>query len=132
MKYLLDTDTCVYFLNGNQNIANRLLQIKSSDVCTTIFNIAELMFGAYNSKKINYNLARIEDFEEKILVLNSVTDNVISSFAYEKALLRKSGKKIGDIDLFISAFAINYNLTLISNNYSHFKNIKNLKIENWS
>lgn len=132
MKYLLDTDTCVYFLNGNQNIANRLLQNKSSDVCTTFFNIAELMFGAYNSKKINYNLARIEDFEKKILVLNSVTDNIIASFAYEKALLRKNGKKIGDIDLFISAFAINYNLTLITNNFSHFKNIKNLKTENWT
>ena len=27
MKYLLDTDTCIYFLNGNQNIAKKLTQI---------------------------------------------------------------------------------------------------------
>ena len=131
MKYLLDTDTCIYFLNGNQNIANKIANQNDSDVCVTIFNIAELMFGAYNSKKVNHNLKRVTEFKNRIIVLNSVNDSIVKLFAYEKAVLRKRGMIIGDIDLFIAAFAIFYNLILVTNNYSHFKHISTLKIENW-
>jgi len=45
MKYLLDTDICIYFLNGNKNIANKIRQVTASNICTTVFNIAELTFG---------------------------------------------------------------------------------------
>jgi len=132
MKYLLDTDTCIYFLNGNRNIAKKLTQISDQKIFTTILNIAELKFGAYNSKKIKYNLSRIDEFKQRINILDDFSENIITSFAHAKADLRKKGKTIGDFDLLIAAFAINNNLTLITNNFSHFNNISNLKSDNWT
>ena len=121
MKYLLDTDTCIYFFNGNQNIVKKIKQTTSQNIYTTILNIAELKFGAYNSKKIKSNLLRIEKFNQRINILSKLSDEIISLFAKTKSNLRKKGKTIGDFDLLIAAFAIENNLTLVTNNISHFK-----------
>ncbi len=132
MKYLLDTDTCIYFFNGNQNIVKKIKQTSSQNIYTTVLNIAELKFGAYNSKKIKSNLLRIEKFNQRINILSKLSDEIISLFAKTKSNLRKKGKTIGDFDLLIAAFAIENNLTLVTNNISHFKNIKSLKLKNWT
>ena len=42
-------------------------EISEKKIFTTILNIAELKFGAYNSKKIKYNLSRIDEFKNNIL-----------------------------------------------------------------
>ena len=75
MKYLLDTGTCIYFLNGNRNIANKITQISNSDICTTILNIAELKFGAYNSNKVKYNFSHFKNIK------NLKTENWLCFFS---------------------------------------------------
>ena len=54
----------------------------------------------------------------------------ISSDLYSR--LRKTGNPIDDIDILIAGVALSNNLALVTNNEDHFKNIKNLKILNWS
>ena len=131
MKYLLDTDTCIYFFNGDQRIIEKIKQTNKQNLYTSILNIAELKFGAYNSKKRKKNLLQLELFNQRINVISELSDEIITLFAKTKADLRKKGKTIGDFDLLIAAFAIENNLTLVTNNISHFKNIKNLKLKNW-
>ncbi len=131
MKYLLDTDTCIYFFNGDQRIIEKIRQTNKQNLYTSILNIAELKFGAYNSKKRKKNLLQLELFNQRINVISELSDEIITLFAKTKADLRKKGKTIGDFDLLIAAFAIENNLTLVTNNISHFKNIKNLKLKNW-
>ncbi|MFO7865930.1 MAG: VapC toxin family PIN domain ribonuclease, partial [Candidatus Aminicenantes bacterium] len=40
-------------------------------------------------------------------------------------------KIIQDMDILIAATALTHNLTLVTNNIRHFKNIPDLRIENW-
>jgi tRNA(fMet)-specific endonuclease VapC len=46
--------------------------------------------------------------------------------------LQTKGKLIGDADILIAAYCIKHNLTLVTNNAKHFKNIDNLQIERWT
>jgi len=52
MKYLLDTNICVYFLNQNTKIANKIATFSDNELAISCFSLAELLFGAYNSKHI--------------------------------------------------------------------------------
>jgi predicted nucleic acid-binding protein len=49
----------------------------------------------------------------------------------ERLKLREKGFNIEDDDLLIAAYCLKHNLTLVTNNTSHFKNMENLKIANW-
>ena len=131
MKYLWDTDTCIYLLNGNSPIEEKLRSIGDKDICTTIINIAELKFGAYNSTQVESNLRRIEKLASILAVLNDFSNEIATLFAKNKAILRKDGIIISDFDLLIGSFALTYNLIIVTNNIEHFRHIPNIKIENW-
>jgi tRNA(fMet)-specific endonuclease VapC len=46
-------------------------------------------------------------------------------------MLEKQGMKIGDMDMFIAATALEEDLILVTGNTEHFERIPGLKIENW-
>jgi tRNA(fMet)-specific endonuclease VapC len=50
-------------------------------------------------------------------------------FGRERGRLRTIGQRIGDMDLMIAATALQYDLTLLSNNRRHFDRIDGLRIE---
>ncbi len=64
MKYLLDTNTCVYLLNGNESLKKKVREIGVYSLSVSHCVLAELYFGAYRSKKIEENLKRIELFKK--------------------------------------------------------------------
>jgi tRNA(fMet)-specific endonuclease VapC len=57
--------------------------------------------------------------------------NVLLEYAHQKAILRKEGKLIDDMDLFIGATAITNNMILVTDNEKHLNRLQNIKIENW-
>jgi tRNA(fMet)-specific endonuclease VapC len=131
MKYLWDTDICIHFLNGDKKILWKIQTIGAKNICTTIINIFELKFDAYNSTKIEENLKRIKKLQMRLNILNSFADQIGTFFAKNKAELRKKGITISDFDLLIASFANVHNLCIVTNNTKHFKHIEGLKIENW-
>ncbi len=132
MKYLWDTDTCVYFLNGNVNVLQKTGEIGIERISTSLINIYELKFGAYNSARVRENLKRIDIFRGRIKVLDDFSDEIGTFFADGKAKLRKKGITVSDFDLLIAGFAAINGLCLVTNNIKHFKNIPGLEIENWA
>jgi tRNA(fMet)-specific endonuclease VapC len=94
------------------------------------FNLAELLFGAYNSEYVDKNLERVRYIENTIEVL-SFDRKAIDNFAMIKADLKKQGKLIDDFDILIAAVALSNDMILVTNNEKHFERISNLKIENW-
>lgn len=105
MNYLWDTDICVYFLNGNQEIVRKVAVLGAENICTTMVNVFELKFGAFNSKKVEANLARINELVSRLTLLTNFNDEIGTVFAKNKATLRKQGITISDFDLLIAAFA---------------------------
>ena len=127
-KYLIDSDILIYFLKGKKEVVERLTQIPSDDLYISRINYTELIYGAYNSSKINHNLKVIEPFLEKFKVLEFTKVSSLI-FAKEKARLKKNGNIIADMDLMIASIAIENSCTLISNNLKHFERIRTLKLE---
>jgi len=127
-KYLIDSDILIYFLKGKQEVVEKLSQIPIDDLYISRINYTELIYGAYNSAKINQNLKVIEPFLESFKVLEFTKASGLI-FAKEKARLKKNGNIIADMDLMIASIAIENDCTLISNNIKHFDRVQNLELE---
>jgi tRNA(fMet)-specific endonuclease VapC len=131
MKYVLDTDTLIYFLKGNENILSRMSRVPSYHIFTTIINHAELFFGAFNSIKKKFNLEKIQEFLATIKIMPFCEEASII-FAENKAKLKQRGNIIADLDLIIASIAMKNNAVLVTNNTKHFIRIKELHLDNWT
>ncbi len=129
-EYVLDTDTCIYWLKGKEEILQKVKQIGTDSLRMTIITLAELKYGAYNSKKVNENLENIIKFLRKVRVLPLDSD-AAERFGEIKTNLRKSGKIIQDFDILIASITLSHEGTLVTNNVDHFKRIPGLSYENW-
>jgi len=128
-NYLLDTDTCIYFINGKFGLKEKLQKIGKKRLFISEITIAELKFGAENSQKVEYNRNVVEKFIKASQVIPIAGS--IDIYAREKARLRKQGTPIDDFDLLIAATTIANKMILLTRNEKHFKRIKNLEYENW-
>jgi len=129
--YVLDTDTLIYFLKGHQNVVERVTDTLSENITTTIINQAELLFGVFNSLKKKQNLDKVEKFLDNIDI-EPFCQGSAYIFAEQKALLKKQGNIVADLDLMIASIAMYHQRTLVTNNTKHFARINGLMIENWS
>lgn len=127
-KYLIDSDILIYFLKGKKEVIEKLSQIPVGNLYTSRINYTELMYGIYNSIKVEKNLKVIEPFLEnfKILEFDKVSSTI---FVKEKARLKKNGNMIADMDLMIASITIQNKCIVITNNLKHFERVQNLKIE---
>lgn len=131
MKYLLDTNICVYWLNGNKTIEEKAVQVGLKHVAISFITLSELYYGAYKSQKVQQNLTALKNLESKLKRVES-NKEICKAFGELKAELAKEGKIIDDADLFIACCALKSNRVVVTNNEKHFSRIKGLKIENWA
>jgi tRNA(fMet)-specific endonuclease VapC len=130
--YLLDTDMCIYLLNGHPRVKARVAQVGIVALAVAIPTVGELYFGAYNSGRVEANVARVRAFLSppgpRVLRMDAPAAEQIGRL---KAILRREGRLIGDIDLFIAGVAQRHGLTVVTNNTSHVERIPELPLENW-
>ncbi|AFZ00261.1 type II toxin-antitoxin system VapC family toxin [Calothrix sp. PCC 6303] len=131
MDNLLDTDTCIYWLNGREVVRNKLLSIGLNNVSICSISVAELYYGAYNSSRVEENLIRAERFIQNMTVIPLNNDS-LKLFGELKAELRKLGQPVADFDLLIASVAITERLVLVTNNTRHYERIPNIQLENWT
>jgi len=130
LKYLLDTNICIYLLNGNESLKKRVREIGVFSISISNVTLAELYFGAYNSKKVDKNLQRINLFKKNLAVYSD-SDESAEAFGQFKSRSRSEGKIIDDFDILIASIAFTNNCVLVTNNPNHFERIEGLQIENW-
>jgi len=133
MIYVWDTDTCIYWLKGQQEIRRKVQEIGKGlkgNLSITIVTLAELKYGAYRSHKVLHNLKNIDNFLQEVKVLN-LNQNSADQFGKIKADLRERGNLIEDFDILIASITkVNYGI-LVTNNTDHFRRIEGLNLENW-
>ncbi len=130
MNVVIDSDILIYFLKGQQEIVDKLSAHPIENIFTTRINAAELMYGVFNSAKVEQNLAKVIAFLANFHILE-FDEKASMTFAMEKARLKKDGSLIADMDLMIASIAIANKFSLVTNNHKHFARIKRLKIEHW-
>jgi len=130
MKYLLDTNICVFFFRGKYDMLNILRNKGFKNCYISEITVAELRYGAEKSASPPKQHALIDAFTKNIRILH-IYDS-ISEYARIKAALELKGTPIhDDFDLLIAATALHNDLTLVTDNTKHFVNFDGLKVENW-
>lgn len=129
--YLLDTDTVIYSLKGNEAIQRNLRDRINDPIKICSITLMELYYGAYKSKRVEYNLTIVRRMENSFEILSAGKESA-ETFGRLKALLEKSGMRLDDFDLTIASCAMSHQLTLVTNITKHFKRIPDLKLTNWS
>jgi len=130
LKYLLDTNICIYLLNGNKSLKKKVKETGVLSLAISNATLAELYFGAYYSKRVEENLKRITVFK-KHLTICSDSEKSAEVFGRFKSILKSKGNIIEDFDILIASIAFTNNYILVTNNPKHFQRIKELQIENW-
>ena len=129
--YLLDTDTIIYSLKGHEAVQRNLSTHIDDPMSLSVISLMELYYGAYKSQKVTSNISKIRVLEKTFEIIPTGTESA-EIFGILKTDLEKSGSPLDDFDLIIAAYAMTYNLTLVTNNYRHFERIDGLKLANWS
>jgi tRNA(fMet)-specific endonuclease VapC len=131
MKYLLDTNTCIRYLNGRSPaVFKRLNEIPETDICVCSIVKFELRYGALRSDYIEKTLAQQEKFLSRYISL-SFDDVAQLHAATIRAELSRFGTPIGPYDLLIAAITIANNLILVTHNTREFARIAGLQLEDW-
>lgn len=125
--YLLDTDTCIALLKKNPNVIKHLREVGVHNCKISDITLAELFFGAYKSGKKKH----FDEVCEISLFFESYTIHYLSKYGEIRWELEQKGMKIGDMDLFIAATALEEDLIVVTGNGQHFNRIQGLKTENW-
>jgi len=130
LKYLLDTNICIYLLNGDEILKRKVKEVGLLSLSISNTTLAELYFVAYNSKKVERNIKRIQLFKKHLRVYFESEESA-KMFGKFKARLKSEGNLIEDFDILIASIAFTHNLILVPNNPKHFLRIKELQVENW-
>jgi tRNA(fMet)-specific endonuclease VapC len=131
MRFLLDTNICIYALEQNQVVLTRLLAERPIDVGLSVITEAELRTGAAKSASSAKTTRLLEHFLRPLAVLAFTSDDGLA-YAMVRAKLEHAGTPIGPLDTLIAAQAVARKLTLVSNNEREFKRIAGLRLENWA
>lgn len=129
-RYLLDTNICVYFFNGQFNLIDKIREIGFENCVVSEITIAELKYGVAKSTKKEKNQKALDAFQSKIEILPIFP--ALDIYAVEKARLKTKGKMLDDFDLLIGSTAIFNNLTLVTKNVSDFDRLNGIVIEDWT
>jgi len=131
MKYLLDTNACVDYLNGRfPKLTGRIHRSAPSDLCISSVAVAELRYGAEKSTQRQRNHERLDVLLGDIPCVDFDSGAALV-YGRVRAILERRGIIIGPYDLQIAAHALFLDLVLVSDNVREFRRVEGLKVENW-
>lgn len=131
MKFLLDTDTCIYALKQDRVVLGQLLSKSREDIVVSVITEAELRTGAAKSSSPIKTLRLIENFLQPLALVDFTSDDAVA-YAQVRAKLERAGTPIGPLDTLIASQAVARKLTLVSNNEREFRRVSGLQVENWA
>lgn len=130
MKYLLDTNTCVYAIKRFATVIERLQALSPEDLGVTVISLAELWFGARKSSRPERTRASIDAFLRPFEIIPLDRD-AAESYAEIRLRLERAGRPIGERDLLIAAIARSRRLTVVTHNIGEFARVPGLVVEDW-
>ena len=131
MRYLLDTNICIYILNRRPlSVIRRFKSFEIGDIGISSITVSELYYGAQKSQRPEENLQRIFAFLMPFEII-PYDEAAANAYGRIRAMLEQKGQIIGPLDLLIAAHAVSRELILVTNNVREFRRVPNLQIENW-
>ena len=132
MKYLLDTNICVFVIRRKSPLVlQRFRQQLPNDLGVSTVTLAELRFGADKSKDPIKNHAALNSFLAPIQVLTFDAE-CADYYGRVRSDLERRGLPIGPLDTMIAAQSLRLSVPLVTNNTGEFTRVSGLILEDWS
>ena len=130
MKFVLDTNTLIYFFKGQGNVAQHLLATPPTEIGVPSIVLYELEVGIAKSKSPQKRKNQLQDFAALVHIIPFGSPEAQTAAAI-RVKLEKKGNPIGPYDVLIAACALANHCTLITHNKEEFNRIEGLKVEDW-
>jgi tRNA(fMet)-specific endonuclease VapC len=131
MKYLLDTNTCIYIIkNKPPQVLVKFQTLNIYDVAISSITVAELEYGVYKSQRQEQNAIALSQFLIPLEIL-PFDERATQTYGKIRAELESQGIVIGSMDMLIASQAISLDLILVTNNVRELSRIPGLVLENW-
>lgn len=131
MTYLLDTNSCIQYLNGrSEKIKEHFTSINPQDIYVCAIVKAELFYGVMKSQRPGQNLVKLSQFINQFVSL-PFDDKAAEAYGQIRAALELAGTPIGPNDLLIAAIAVSNQVTLVSHNSREFSRVAGLQLVDW-
>ena len=127
MRYLLDTDWVIHYLNGHPEIVRRVQELSAEGIGLSLISLAELYEGVLYSRNPQRSEEGLQAFLRGVELVG-IDDAITRVFGRERGRLRAQGKTVGDFDLLIGATALHHGVAVLTNNRRHFELIETLQI----
>ncbi len=132
MRYMLDTNICIYVIKHKpEKVFDELKKHDSAEMCISSITYAELAHGVEKSAAVEKNRLALSLLLANIEILDFNVD-AANCYGKIRADLEKKGTPIGPLDMMIAGHAQSLDYTVVTNNVKEFARIGGLKIENWA
>lgn len=129
--YFLDTNICIYFLNGTiPSVRDNLLSTPPNDIKIPVIVHSELWFGVLKSHRVEENKQKLQQFLEPFDVID-YTPYASKAYAELRFATESKGNTVGPNDLLIASIVFANNGTLVTRNTDEFSRIPQLKLTQW-
>ena len=131
MRYMLDTNLCIDLMRGRAGAAfNRLKSLAVDEAGISTITLAELQFGASNSRNKALHRGLIVAFCAPLAIAN-FDPAAAEVYGTIRATLEAAGKPIGPLDTLIAAHALAIGAVVLTANVREFARVPGLSVENW-
>jgi tRNA(fMet)-specific endonuclease VapC len=127
--FLLDTDTCVEILRGNNRVIAQRRAVYAP-VVTTEITASELFYGAAKSKDPAGNRQVVLEFLRTLEVL-PISLAGAQFFGGFKAQLQAAGNLIPDADLWIASISRSVRAKIVTGNTRHLARVPGVECVDW-
>lgn len=131
LAYMLDTNICIYVMKVRGPDLNARFNAVAEQLCISSITLGELHYGAEKSAQPMRNIAAIEQFIDRLVVL-PFADKAAVHFGQIRADLERMGTPCGAYDMQIGAHARSEGLVVVTNNQREFARMPGLRTENWA
>ena len=131
MRYMLDTDICIYVINERPAaVLQAFRKHEAAGLGISSVTAAELFYGVARTGS-QRNLQTLRRFLAplQIAAFDAAAAEVCGSL---RAWLASQGTPIGPYDTQIAAHAFALGVALVSNNTREFARVPGLHVENWA
>ena len=130
MKYMLDTNMCIYAQKKVPSVVEKIRANWQSGLVISTITLAELEYGVQASAAVDKNFKALQGLLAVVDVV-PFDDAVAIHYGRIRAHLRRQGTPIGTMDMLIAAHARALGIPIVTNNVREFERVPDLLIENW-
>ncbi|HGM5550879.1 TPA: tRNA(fMet)-specific endonuclease VapC [Pseudomonas putida] len=130
IKYMLDTNICIFTIKNKPQIVRESFNRHSGQLCISAITLMELIYGAEKSAAPEKNLSVVEGFVARLEVL-AFDNDAAAQAGMIRSELARAGTPIGPYDQMIAGHARSQGLIVVTNNVREFERVSGLRIEDW-